>query len=169
MAADLVRRQVAVIVAAGGVVTARAAKAATATIPIVFSMGDDPVKLGFVNNLNLPGGNLTGVSLLTTGLEAKRLEVLHEAVPGASVIGLLVNSNFSDAETQLKDVPAAARVLGLQITVLNANSERDIDTAFATLVQQRVGALLVASSPLFARPARTACRTGDSPRHTRNF
>ena len=150
MAADLVRRQVTVIVAAGGIVTARAAKAATATIPIVFSVGDDPVKLGLVNNLNLPGGNLTGVSLLTTGLEAKRLEVLHEAVPGASVIGLLVNSNFSDVETQLKDVPAAARVLGLQMTVLNANSERDIDAAFTTLVQQRVGALLVASSPLFA-------------------
>jgi putative ABC transport system substrate-binding protein len=149
LAADLVRRQVAVIVAAGGAVTTRAAKAATATIPIVFSMGDDPVKLGLVNSLNLPGGNLTGVSLLTTGLEAKRLEVLHEAVPGASVIGLLVNSNFSDVETQLKDVPAAARVLGLQITVLNAKSEHDIDTAFATLVQQRVGALLVASSPFF--------------------
>ena len=98
MAADLVRRQVAVIVAGGGAVTARAARAATATIPIVFSMGDDPVKLGFVNNLNLPGGNLTGVSLLTTGLEAKRLEVLHEAVPGASVIGLLVNSNYPDVE-----------------------------------------------------------------------
>ena len=120
LAADLVRRQVAVIVAGGGAVSVRAARAATATIPIVFSMGDDPVKLGFVNNLNLPGGNLTGVSLLTTGLEAKRLEVLHEAVPGASVIGLLVNSNFPDVETQLKDVPAAARVLGLQITVLNA-------------------------------------------------
>ena len=150
LAADLVRRQVAVIVAGGGAVTARAARAATAITPIVFSMGDDPVKLGFVNNLNLPGGNLTGVSLLTTGLEAKRLEVLHEAVPGTSVIGLLVNSNFPDVETQLKDVPAAARVLGLQITVLNANSERDIDTAFATLVQQRVGALLVASSPFFA-------------------
>jgi putative tryptophan/tyrosine transport system substrate-binding protein len=150
LAANLVERQVALIVAGGGAVTTRAARAATATIPIVFSMGDDPVKLGFVNNLNLPGGNLTGVSLLTTGLEAKRLEVLHEAVPGASVIGLLINSNFPDVETQLKDVPAAARVLGLQITVLNANSERDIDTAFATLVQQRVGALLVASSPFFS-------------------
>jgi putative ABC transport system substrate-binding protein len=149
LAADLVRREVAVIVAGGGAVTARAARAATAMIPIVFSMGDDPVKLGFVNNLNLPGGNLTGVSLLTTGLEAKRLEVLHEAVPGASVIGLLVNSTFSDVETQLRDLPAAARVLGLQTTVVNASSERDIDTAFATLVQQRVGALLVASSPLF--------------------
>jgi ABC-type uncharacterized transport system substrate-binding protein len=150
LAANLVERQVALIVAGGGAVTARAARAATATIPIVFSMGDDPVKLGFVNNLSLPGGNLTGVSLLTTGLEAKRLEVLHEAVPGASVIGLLINSNFPDVETQLKDVPAAARVLGLQITVLNANSERDIDTAFTTLVQQRVGALLVASSPFFS-------------------
>jgi putative ABC transport system substrate-binding protein len=149
LAADLVRRQVAVIVAGGGAVSARAARAATATIPIVFSMGDDPVKLGFVNNLNLPGGNLTGVSLLTTGLEAKRLEVLHEAVPGASVIGLLVDSNFPDVETQLKDLPAAARVLGLQTAVLNASSERDIDTAFATLVQQRIGALLVASSPFF--------------------
>ena len=150
LAADLVRRQVAVIVAGGGAVTVRAAKAATTTIPIVFSMGDDPVKLGLVNSLNHPSGNLTGVSLLTTGLEAKRLEVLHEAVPGASVIGLLVNSSFSDVETQLKDVPAAARVLGLQITVVRANSERDIQTAFATLVQQRVGALLVASSPFFA-------------------
>ena len=149
MAADLVRRQVAVIVAGGGSVTGRAVKAATATIPIVFSMGDDPVKLGFVNSLSVPGGNLTGVSLLTTGLEAKRLELLHEVVPGASVVGLLVNSDFPDVETQLKDVLAAARELGLQITVLNASSERDIDTVFATLVQQRVGALLVASSPLF--------------------
>jgi putative tryptophan/tyrosine transport system substrate-binding protein len=149
LAVDLVRRQATVIVAGGGAVTARAARAATATIPIVFGMGDDPVKLGFVNNLNRPDGNLTGVSLLTTGLEAKRLEVLHEAVPGVSVIGLLVNSTFSDVETQLRDVPAAARVLGLQIIVLNANSERDIDTAFSTLVQQRVGALLVASSPFF--------------------
>jgi putative ABC transport system substrate-binding protein len=149
LAADLVRRQVAVIVAGGGAVTARAARAATAIIPIVFSMGDYPVKLGFVSNLNLPGGNLTGVSLLTTGLEAKRLEVLHEAVPSAPVIGLLVNATFSDVETQLRDLPAAAGVLGLQTTVVNASSERDIDTAFATLVQQRVGALLVASSPLF--------------------
>jgi putative ABC transport system substrate-binding protein len=149
LAVDLVRRQATVIVAGGGAVTARAARAATATIPIVFGMGDDPVKLGFVNNLNRPDGNLTGVSLLTTGLEAKRLEVLHEAVPGVSVIGLLVNSTFSDVETQLRDVPAAARVLGLQTTVLNASSERDIDTAFSTLVQQRVGALLVASSPFF--------------------
>src|SRR5262249_1192613 len=149
MAADLVQRQAAVIVAGGGAVTARAVRAATATIPMVFSMGDDPVKLGFVNSLSFPGGNLTGVSLLTTRLEPQRLEVLHEAVPGASVIGLLVNSNFPDVETQLKDVLAAARGLGLQITVLNASSERDIDTAFATLVQQRVGALHVASSPFF--------------------
>ena len=125
LAADLVRRQVAVIVAGGGAVTAQAARAATATIPIVFSMGDDPVKLGFVNNLNLPGGNLTGVSLLTTGLEAKRLEVLHEAVPSAPVIGLLVNATFSDVETQLSDLPAAAGVLGLRTTVVNASSERD--------------------------------------------
>ncbi len=150
LAADLVRQQVSVIIAGGGAVTARAAKAATTTIPIVFSTGDDPVKLGLVNNLNLPGGNLTGVSLLTTGLEAKRLEVLHEAVPGAAVIGLLVNSSFSDVETQLKDVPEAARVLGLEIAVLKANSERDIEAAFANLAEQRVGALLVASSPFFA-------------------
>jgi putative tryptophan/tyrosine transport system substrate-binding protein len=150
IAADLVRHPVALIVAAGGIVTARAAKAATTTIPIVFSVGDDPVKLGLINSLSLPGGNLTGVSILTTGLEAKRLEVLHEAVPGASVIGLLVNSNFPDVETQRKDVLAAAQGLGLQITVLNANSERDIDTAFATLVERRVGALLVASSPFLA-------------------
>ena len=150
MAADLVRHQVAVIVAAGGIVTARAAKAATTTIPIVFSVGDDPVKLGLINSLSLPGGNLTGVSILTTGLEAKRLEVLRAAVPGASVIGVLVNSSFPDVETQRKDVLAAAQELGLQITLLNANSERDIDTAFATLVEQRVGALLVASSPFFA-------------------
>jgi len=150
LAADLVRRQATVIVAGGGAVTARAAKAATATIPIVFSVGDDPVKLGLINSLSLPGGNLTGVSILTTGLEAKRLEVLHEAVPGASVIGLLVNSNYPDFETQRKDLLAAAQGLGLQITVLNANSERDIDTAFATLVERRVGALLVASSPFLA-------------------
>ena len=125
--------------------------------------------MGLVTSLNLPGGNLTGVSLLTTGLEAKRLEVLHEAVPGAAVIGLLVNSSFSDVETQLKDVPEAARALGLEIAVLKANSERDIEAAFANLAEQRVGALLVASIPVLCRPARAACGTGGPPRYTRDF
>jgi putative ABC transport system substrate-binding protein len=138
LAADLVRRQVAVIATPGSTPAALAAKAATATIPIVFSVGSDPVKLGLVASFNRPGGNVTGAYVLTAALEAKRLELLHELAP-----------NNPDAETQLSDVQAAARTMAKQIFVLKANSESGIDTAFATLAEQRIGALLVASDAFF--------------------
>ena len=149
LAADLVRRQVAVIAAIGGTDSALAAKAATATVPIVFANGTDPVKHGLVASFNLPGGNVTGVSFLSVALEAKRLELLRELLPAATLVGVLFNPTFSDAETQLKDVQAAARVIGQQIVVMHASTERDIDTAFANFAQQRVNALLVAADAFF--------------------
>jgi putative ABC transport system substrate-binding protein len=149
MAAELVRRPVAVIVAFGDP-SVFADKAATPAIPIVFNLGVDPVKTGVVASLNRPGGNLTGVFQLTSGLEPKRLEFLHELMPTVDVVGVLMNPSRPAAETQLRDVQEAARALRLKIAVVNASRERDIDTAFATLVQQRPGALLVASDPLFA-------------------
>ena len=151
LAAELVRRPVAVIAATGGDPSVFAAKAATETIPIVFNLGVDPVNMGVVASLNRPGGNLTGVFQLTSGLEPKRLEFLHELVPTAGVVGALMNPTRPGAETQLRDVQEAARALGLKIAVANAGSEGDIDTAFATLVQQGAGALLVASDPMFSR------------------
>jgi putative tryptophan/tyrosine transport system substrate-binding protein len=150
LAADLVRRQVAVIAATGGSVSALAAKPATATIPIVFLMGDlDPVQAGLVASLNRPGGNITGVIPLISVLSAKRLELLRELVPNAATIGMLVNPNFPDAEDQSKDVQRAALALGQQIHVLNASSERGLDTAFTTFVQLGTGALLVANDAFF--------------------
>jgi putative ABC transport system substrate-binding protein len=125
------------------------AKHATSTIPIVFSVGDDPVASGLVPSLNRPSGNLTGVYQFTTGLEAKRLGLLHEMVPKATTIAVLVNPNFSGAKTQLHDVQEAAPRLGVQLVVVRANVESDFDAAFATLVQQRAGALLVCASPFF--------------------
>jgi putative ABC transport system substrate-binding protein len=147
LAAELVRRQVAVIVA--NTPAALAAKAATSIIPIVFSTGSDPVKLDLVASFNRPGGNLTGVSQLATGLDAKRLELLHELMPNATVIAVLMNPNYSDTENQSREVQKAARSLSLQFHILNASTEREIDTAFATLVQQRAGALAVAADPFF--------------------
>jgi putative ABC transport system substrate-binding protein len=148
LASDLVRRQSAVlaVTTAAGVL---AAKQATTTIPIVFSLGEDPVKLGLVASLNRPGGNITGVYQFTTGLEAKRLGLLHEMVPKAATIAVLVNPNFSAAENQLRDVQEAAARLAVQLVVLRANAESDFTAAFATLVQQRAGALLVCGSPFF--------------------
>jgi putative tryptophan/tyrosine transport system substrate-binding protein len=146
LAAELVARQVAVIVA-GPVSAALAAKAATATIPIVFTIGGDPVHSGLVTSLNRPGGNVTGVSFFPSALEPKRLELLREVTPNAGLIAMLVNPKSPDSETQVRDVQAAAHAIRQQIVVLNASSERDIETAFAALVQNRAGALLVGSDP----------------------
>jgi putative tryptophan/tyrosine transport system substrate-binding protein len=148
LVADLVRQQVAVI-AAFGPPAALAAKAGTVTIPIVFVHGSDPVELGLVASLNRPGGNITGVNFFSNTLEPKRLELLHELVPAAALIAVLFNPTRSDAETQTKDVQAAARAIGKKILVLNASDERDFDTVSAILAQQRVGALLVAADPFF--------------------
>jgi putative ABC transport system substrate-binding protein len=150
MAVDLVRRQVSVIVAGGGPNAAQAAEAATKTIPIIFSIGADPVELGFVASLNRPGGNLTGATTLGVELASKRLELIHELVPAANIIALLVNpGSRSNAETQSRDLQAAARILGLQLHVLNASTESDITAAFATLVQLRAGALVIGADGYF--------------------
>jgi putative ABC transport system substrate-binding protein len=148
LAAELLRRKVAVF-ATGGPAAALAAKAASTTIPLVFVSSSDPVQLGLVASFNRPGGNATGVSFIASELVAKQSELLHQLVPNAAVIGVLVNPTSANAEVQLKDVPAAVRTLGLEIVVQNASSERDFDAAFAALVQQRAGALVVGSDPLF--------------------
>jgi putative ABC transport system substrate-binding protein len=126
-----------------------AAKAATTTIPIVFSAGADPVGFGLVASLNRPGGNVTGTFQLTSGLEGKRLGLLRELVPKATSIGVLINPNFSDSEDQLRDVREAAARLGVQLDIVRANLESDFDAAFSTLIQRRAEALLVCSSPFF--------------------
>jgi putative tryptophan/tyrosine transport system substrate-binding protein len=146
LAADLVRRQVAVI-GAFPTTAALAAKAAT-TIPIVFTSGSDPVAAGLVASFNRPGSNLTGFSLLTPTLAAKRLELLRQLVPHAAIIGVLVNPNAATAESELTDIRVAARTLGIQIHVENASSDRDLDVAFA-LIKQRAGALLLGTDPFF--------------------
>jgi putative tryptophan/tyrosine transport system substrate-binding protein len=148
MASDLVRHQVSVIVA-NGPPAALAAKAATSTLPIVFSGGIDPVKLGLVAALNRPGGNVTGVSQFSTALEGKRLELLHELVPNAAVIAMLVNPTFPGTDSITNDMQIAARALGLKLNVLTASSEHDFDTAIASIVQLRAGALVVGSDPFF--------------------
>lgn len=149
MAADLARHHVAVIVATGGSPTVLAAKAATSTIPIVFTLGNDPVRLGLVASLNRPGGNITGVSVLTLELAAKRLEVLHALVPKASVIGILENpDNPAVAGPEPQATQEAARSLGLQLVVLNARNEEEIAAAFAKIAEVHAGALLVGSDAL---------------------
>ena len=149
LAAELVRRQVAVIVTGGGEAPALAAKAATLTIPIVFNVGSDPVKMGLVASLSRPGANLTGVNILTTELADKRVGLLHDLLPIGTVIAYLVNPNFPSTETNVKEVEAAARVLGLKIVLLKASSKSDIDAAFASIPEKQVGALLVGSDPFF--------------------
>jgi putative ABC transport system substrate-binding protein len=150
LAADLVRRRVAVIVSPVSTTAALAAKAATTTIPVVFSAGADPVQAGLVASLNRPGGNVTGVHFLAAALGAKRLGLLHELRPEAARFALLVNpSNPVTAQTMINDVTAAGATIGRQIEVVTAGSYRDIDTAFAALVQKRADALLVMPDPMF--------------------
>jgi putative ABC transport system substrate-binding protein len=149
LAEDLVRQNVAVIFAAGSPAPVLAAKAATATIPIVFANGADAVKLGLVASLNRPGGNVTGISFLAAGLGAKRLELIHELVPNVSVGAVLINPTNPNAESVARDAQDSARSLGLQFHVLNASTDQDIDTVFAGLVRQQIGVLLVTADPLF--------------------
>jgi putative tryptophan/tyrosine transport system substrate-binding protein len=149
LAADLVRREVAVLVAQGGATSAVAAKAATATIPIVFSSGGDPVALGVVSSLSRPGGNATGVSVLTAALGSKRLEILHQVVPTAGVIAALVNPNNSTIEGQLKDLQDGAHVLGVQLKIFNGSTGAETDAAFVEIVQAGISALVVGSDPVY--------------------
>ena len=150
LAAELVQRRVAMIFTGGGVPAHVAAKTATATIPIVFLIAEDPVRLGLVANLARPGGNLTGINFLSNELQAKRLEFLRELVPRAVRVAVLVNRiNVVNAETTLRDVEQAARAMGLQIHVLNASTSREIDAAFATMGRERPDALFVGGDPFF--------------------
>jgi putative ABC transport system substrate-binding protein len=148
LAADLVRRHVTVIIASGGP-AALSAKAATTTIPIVFLIGVDPVESGLVRSLSRPGGNLTGVTSFGGELGPKRLELLHELVPASSAFGLLINPTRSSAEKELKEVQAAAGKLGLQLQVLHAAVERELDAAFASLTALRLGGLVIGGDPFF--------------------
>jgi ABC-type uncharacterized transport system substrate-binding protein len=150
LTADLVRRQVAVIAAVGGAASVLAAKAATTTIPIVFNINEDPVRLGLVASLARPGGNLTGINFLSGELVAKRLELLHELVPAATRLAVLVSPvTATNTETTLRSVQSAARAIGLQVQVLNASTSREIDAAFATFARERPDILFVAGDPLF--------------------
>jgi ABC-type uncharacterized transport system substrate-binding protein len=147
MAADMAHRQVAAIVATGGSVGA--AKAATSKIPIIFTMGSDPVKDGLVSNLNRPGGNLTGLTMLNQSLDAKRLELLHELLPNVGVLGVLMNPTWRASDTQLKDVKEAATRAAVSLVIAEAGADGDFDPAFASLIEKRVKALAVASDPFF--------------------
>jgi putative ABC transport system substrate-binding protein len=147
LAAELVRRRVAVIAATGSPAATLAAKATTTTIPIVFLAADDPVRLGLVASLNRPGGNLTGINMLSAELAAKRLGLLRELVPTATRVAVLSDPTGSSAETALREVEAAARAMGLQIQVLNANSIREINAAFLTFMRERPDALFVGAGP----------------------
>jgi putative ABC transport system substrate-binding protein len=149
LAADLVARQVAVLVSVGGEPAALAAKAATSTIPTVFAIGGDPVKIGLATSTSRPGGNATGVSNLTSELEGKRLGLLHEIVPNADVIGVLVDAKFQPAEAQTKALQEAAAAIGQRIVLLHASSDAELEVAFGTLLQQGAGGFLVAAGPFF--------------------
>jgi putative ABC transport system substrate-binding protein len=149
MSAELAGRPVGVIVAAGGEPAAMAAKAATSTIPIAFVIGGDPVRVGLAASYNRPGGNATGISIMTSTLDPKRLGLLHEVVPRAATVGALLNPNFPGFEGQLKEMQEAARTLGLQIHVLRASVDREIETAFDSIAQHRIPALAVGADPFF--------------------
>jgi putative ABC transport system substrate-binding protein len=149
-AADLIGRKVAVIFAAGGTDPAKAAKAATATIPIVFVSAADPVKAGIVTSLNQPGGNVTGVSILGSVVEAKRVGLLNEIIPGSAPIGVLLNPTYPDADVELKEAQDAARAINRQLVIARATTDAEIDAAFATFAQQGAGALLITADVLFA-------------------
>jgi putative ABC transport system substrate-binding protein len=154
LAADLVHRQVSVIAGMGSTVAVRAAKAATATIPIVFGIGGDPVKLGLVASLNRPGGNVTGVSNMGNELGPKRLSLLRELLPNAARIAALVNPSNPNAESDGDDLLSAGRSLGLTIDVVHVSNERDIDRFFATLAQRQASAFILTADPLFGRRVR---------------
>jgi len=149
LAADLVRRQVAVIVAAGGAPPALAAKAATSTIPIVLVFGSDPVRLGLVASLNRPDGNVTGVTFLTTELMAKRLDLLRELIPQATTVAYLADLRSVAGQEMLRDMLAASEVLGRKVAVAEARNSHDFAAAFATFVERQAGALVVGASSLF--------------------
>src|SRR5215467_10804895 len=149
MAADLIRQPLAVLVATGGAASGLAAKSATTATPIVFISGTDPVKIGLVASLNRPEGNATGVNVLTSELVMKRLELLRHLIPNAKLIAVLANPINFATPTNLQDLQAAARALGLQLVVLNASQERDIDAVFAAVVAQRANALLISPDPFF--------------------
>jgi len=149
LAADLVGRQVAVIVAAGGEPSGLAAKSATSIIPIVFGIGGDPVKAGLVSSFSRPGGNVTGVTLLTNLMEPKRLGLLRDLVPGVALIGVLINPDFPPAALQLQQVEEAARAIVQRIVIAKASNDDALETAFGSLVQEGAGALLVAADPYF--------------------
>ena len=152
LAGELVRRKVAVIAATGGAHSALAAKEATTTIPVVFAVGEDPVKLGLVASLARPGGNVTGINYFIFELGAKRLALLRELVPAAAHVAVLVNpANAAHSETTLRDVEAAARAIGLQTKIVRASTSREIDLAFRTLVHERVDALFVFPNSFFVR------------------
>jgi putative ABC transport system substrate-binding protein len=149
LAADLVRRQVNVIAAIGGDATALAAKAATSTIPIVFQIGSDPIEAGLVASLNHPDANVTGLNLFVGTLDSKRLELLHELVPQADEIAVLISLLVAEAESRLKDLHDAARMMRLRLLPLGVTTEHDLDAAFATIVERKPGALFVFGSPFF--------------------
>jgi ABC-type uncharacterized transport system substrate-binding protein len=149
LAADLVALRVAVLLAAGGPPSAHAAKAATSTIPIVFSAASDPIRLGLVPSLSRPGGNITGMGTFNATLLAKRLEILNELVPLAAPMAYLVNPTNQSADLEMREVSAAAKVLGIELEILNASTEHEIDEAFATAVRLRARGLVVAGEPFF--------------------
>ncbi len=170
LAADLVRREVAVIVATGGSTSALAAKAATSTIPIVFNIGADPVKNGLVASFNRPGGNITGVINLDLPLVGKQLELLRKLVPDAALVAVLVNPDNAAVETLTRDAQEAAHSMGQRLLVLKARAEGEFEGLFAAMAQQKAGALLVASDAFFLSQRNRTRRIGgpvsDSPRST---